>query len=93
MNKALIVENLAAKANVSKKDAGNVLDAFTEVVAEALANKEEIQLVGFGKFYAKPYKARKMSNYLGSGETKIIPAGVTPKFKAGKTFKDTVKGQ
>lgn len=93
MNKPEIIENIAAKAKVSKTDAEKCLDAFQEVVGEALAAKEEVQLVGFGKFYAKPYKARKIKNQFGSGKTTHIPAGVTPRFSAGKTLKDTVKGE
>ena len=50
MNKADLVDAIAAKAELSKKDAEKALKAFEEVVTEELKNGGKVQLVGFGTF-------------------------------------------
>lgn len=89
MNKTELIAAIAAKANITKKDAEEALKAFTEVVAEELENGEKIQLVGFGTFEVSERAAREGRNPK-SGEVMNIPASKTPKFKAGKALKDRV---
>lgn len=90
MNKSELVDVLAKKADLSKKDAKMVLDTFTEEVTKALTNKEEVRLTGFGKFTTSERKARKGRNPQ-TGEEIQIPARTVPKFKAGKNLKEAVK--
>lgn len=89
MNKAELVDAIANKAEVSKKDAEAVVKAFTEVVAEELKNDGKIQLVGFGTFEVSQRAARTGRNPQ-TKETITIPATKAPKFKAGKALKDAI---
>lgn len=89
MNKTELIAAIADKTELSKKDAEKVLKAFTDVVAEELKKGEKIQLVGFGTFEVSERAAREGKNPQ-SGETMVIPASKSPKFKAGKALKDLV---
>ena len=90
MNKNELIAELSAKANVSKKDAENVLNAFLETVQDAVKNGDKIQLVGFGSFEARERAARVGKNPQTGAEVQI-PACKVPVFKAGKAFKDLLK--
>ncbi len=85
-----MVDTLAKKADLSKKDAKLVLDTLTDEITKALTNKEEVRLTGFGKFTTSERKARKGRNPQ-TGEEIQIPARTVPKFKAGKNLKEAVK--
>ncbi|MDY6994805.1 MAG: HU family DNA-binding protein, partial [Pseudomonadota bacterium] len=50
VNKKDLVDAFSKKANVTKKDAESFVDAFVDVVSEALSKGEEVKLVGFGTF-------------------------------------------
>lgn len=89
MNKADLVEAMAEKAGVSKKDAEASLKAFTDVVAEELKKGEKIQLVGFGTFEVSERAARTGRNPQ-TGAEMTIAASKAPKFKAGKALKDSL---
>lgn len=86
MNRQDLINNVAAKADVSKKDAGNMIDAFTETVLEAVKNGEKVQLVGFGTFEAVE-KAERTGRNPHTGETITIPASRVLKFKPGSGVK------
>ena len=87
MNKTELVAAVAEKSELSKKDAEKVVKAFTDVVMEELKKGEKIQLVGFGTFEVSERAARTGRNPR-TGEDMTIPASKSPKFKAGKAFKD-----
>ena len=89
MNKAELVDAIAEKTELSKKDSEKALKAFTEVVADELAKGGKIQLVGFGTFEVAERAAREGRNPR-NGETMSIPASKAPKFKAGNALKDSV---
>ena len=89
MNKVELIAALADKADVSKKDAAKVLDAFTDTITEQLSQKEKITLVGFGTFETRERAARIGRNPQTGKEMKIA-ASVAPVFKAGKALKDAV---
>ena len=90
MNKTELVAAIAAKAEISKKDADKALAAFTETVIAELAKGEKVQLVGFGTFEARERAARNGINPL-TKKTIEIAATTVPAFKAGQAFKDAVK--
>lgn len=90
MNKAQLVEAIAKKTQITKKDTEATVNAFIEVVEEALAAGEKIQLIGFGTFETRSRKARTGRNPQKPGETVEIAASTAPVFKAGKAFKDAV---
>ena len=89
MTKAELIAALATKADVSKKDAEAVLNAFTATVTEELSKKEKISLVGFGTFETRERAARTGRNPQTGKELKIA-ASVAPAFKPGKALKDAV---
>ena len=92
MTKAELITALAQKADVSKKDAEAVLNAFTATVTEQLSKKEKISLVGFGTFETRERAARTGRNPQTGKEMKIA-ASVSPAFKAGKALKDAVNAK
>ena len=89
MNKTQLIEAVAAKADIKKKDAEAAVNAITEVIAEALKAGDKVQLVGFGTFEVKTRAARDGRNPK-TGETIKIAASKCPAFSAGKGLKDSV---
>lgn len=89
MNKTELIERIAVKAELSKKDAKDALEAALAVIQEAVVNGEPVQLVGFGTFSSSVRAARNGRNPL-TGEKMEIKAAKVPKFKAGKCFKDAL---
>lgn len=89
MNKSELIAALAAKAELSKKDAEKALGAFVDVVTEALKNGDKVQLVGFGTFESKERPARVARNPR-TGEEIKIEASKTASFKVGKALKDSI---
>lgn len=90
MTKAEFVDQLAAKSGLTKKDATTVVDAFVDVVTEALQKGEDVQFTGFGKFYVQSRAARQGIN----PQTKqpiTIEACNAPKFSAGQALKSALK--
>lgn len=91
MNKAQLIETVAIKAGVSKKEAEDVLKAFEKLVIERLRSKKEVTLTGFGTFSARERSARMGVDPQNPSAKIQIPAVTVPKFKAGKTLKDALK--
>jgi DNA-binding protein HU-beta len=89
MNKTELTAALAANSGLSKKDAEKALNAFVDVVTDALSNGDKVQVVGFGSFEVKDRPARTARNPR-TGEEIKIEASKAPVFKAGKALKDTV---
>lgn len=89
-NKSDLVEAVAGKTGMSKKDAGAALDALVETVTTALTNGDRVALVGFGTFETRKRGERKAKNPR-TGEEIIVAAANVPAFKAGKALKDAVK--
>jgi DNA-binding protein HU-beta len=92
MNKSELVDAMATAADISKAAAARALDAFVESVVGAVAKGEAVALVGFGTFDVSERAARTGRNPQ-TGAAMQIPAAKLPRFKAGKTFKETVKNQ
>ena len=89
MNKPELVAAIAQKSTQSQTDVNKFIDGFCGVVMEALANGEQIALLGFGTFKVSERAARKGRNPR-TGEVIDIAASKLPKFTAGKIFKDKV---
>ena len=89
MNKSELIAAIAAKTGETKKDAEATLNAFVDVVTNALVKGDKVQLVGFGTFEVRKRAARKGRNPQTKEEIKI-PASKAPVFKAGKALKDLV---
>ncbi|MBD2565573.1 MULTISPECIES: HU family DNA-binding protein [Nostoc] len=89
MNKGELVDAVATKANVTKKQADEVISAFLSVVTEAVANGEKVTLIGFGSFERRDRSEREGRNPK-TNEPMTIPATKVPAFSAGKQFKEKV---
>jgi len=89
LTKAELVDRVAAKSGLTKKDAGKAVDALFEAVTEALAGGERVQIVGFGTFEVRERAARRGRNPQ-TGADIQISARKIPAFKAGKALKDSV---
>ncbi|RXE95937.1 HU family DNA-binding protein [Pseudoalteromonas sp. PS5] len=88
MNKAQLVEKMAADAEISKAAASRALESFTGAVTDTLKEGGSVALVGFGTFTVKERAARTGRNPQTGAEIQI-PAANIPSFKAGKGLKDT----
>jgi DNA-binding protein HU-beta len=89
MNKTELINAVAEKAALSKKDAEAAVTAALDAVAAALAEGDEVRLVGFGTFEVKKREARIGRNPKTKEEIQI-PATKVPAFKPGKALKDIV---
>ena len=89
MNKTELIDAMASKTGLTKKNAEAALNAFVETVSEQLAQGDKISLVGFGTFEVAERAEREGRNPQ-TGETMKIAASKAPKFKAGKALKDMV---
>jgi len=90
MNKTDLINNIAKKSGLSKKDVETVLNGFLGEVATALSDGDKVQLIGFGTF-----ETRKRSGRVGrnpqTGTTITIPESTVPVFKAGNKLKEAIK--
>lgn len=90
MNKQGLVEKVAEKTGLTKKDATAAVDTLFDSIQEALKDGEKVQVIGFGNFEVRERAARKGRNPQ-TGEEITIAASKSPAFKAGKQLKDSVK--
>ena len=89
-NRKEIVNKLAKKANIPKRNAAMYLGILLEVIQLILARTGEVKLPGFGSFRAKALPERKGINPLTGKKTTFAP-GVRVSFKPGKPLKETVE--
>ena len=89
MNKTELINAVAEKAVLSKKDSEAAVTAALDVISAALAEGDEVRLVGFGTFEVKKRGAR-MGRNPRTKEEIPIPASKIPTFKPGKALKDAV---
>ena len=89
MNKTQLVDAVATKAGIKKKEAEAAVNAMTAAITDALKAGDKVQLVGFGTFEVKDRAARNGRNPK-TGETITIAASKAPAFSAGKALKDAI---
>ncbi len=89
MNKGELVDVVAEKASVTKKQADAVITAALDAIMSAVAEGDKVTLVGFGSFESRERKAREGRNPK-TGDKMEIPATKVPAFSAGKLFKEKV---
>ncbi|OWY63977.1 DNA-binding protein [cyanobacterium TDX16] len=89
MNKSELIDVIASKTNVTKKEADTILTAMTQTIVEVVSGGDKVSLVGFGSFEPRQRQAREGRNPK-SGEKMTIPATRIPAFSAGKLFKEKV---
>ena len=90
MNKTELINAVAAKAEISKKDAEKAIAAVFGSIEDALKAGDKVQLIGFGTFEVKERAARTGHNPK-TGASIEIAAAKVPSFKAGAALKTAVK--
>lgn len=89
MNKGELVDAIAIKANLSKKETEAVLTAVVDTIVEAVSEGNKVSLIGFGSFEQRERQAREGRNPK-TGEKMTIAATKVPVFSAGKLFREKV---
>jgi DNA-binding protein HU-beta len=89
MNKGELVDAIAGKANVTKREADTILSTAIDTIVEAVKDGDKVTLVGFGSFEKRERQQREGRNPK-TGESMTIAATTVPAFSAGKAFKETV---
>ena len=90
MNKAELIQAVAAKSGLAKKDAEAAVAAVVDAITDALKAGDKVSLVGFGTFAVKARAARTGKNPQ-TGEAIEIAACKVPAFAAGKALKDAIQ--
>jgi DNA-binding protein HU-beta len=90
VTKSEFVDQVADRAGLSKKDAGDAVDAVLVTIEDALKRGSDISFSGFGKFSVSQRSAREGRNPA-TGEKIQIAASKVPKFTAGAGLKKAVK--
>ncbi|MDJ0703258.1 MAG: HU family DNA-binding protein [Leptolyngbyaceae cyanobacterium MO_188.B28] len=89
MNKGELVDQIAERSGLSKKQSDAVLTATLESIVEAVSHGDKVTLVGFGSFEPRQRQERQGRNPQ-TGKELTIPATTVPAFSAGKLFKEKV---
>ena len=89
MTKAELINAIAEKGGLTKKDAEKALNAVTASITDALASGDKVQIVGFGTFEVRERSAKTAINPRTKAKIKVH-AKKAPAFKAGKALKDAV---
>ena len=89
MNKDDLIGKVASSVGLSKTDAAKSVDAVFSNITSALKGGNEVRLVGFGTFLVANRAATTVRDPI-TGESIHIPAKKVPKFRAGKSLKETV---
>ncbi len=89
MNKAQLVDAVAAASDISKASAARAVDALLQAISDSLKQGEVVSITGFGNFSVRHRDAR-MARNPRTGESVHVPASKLPVFKAGKSLKDAV---
>jgi DNA-binding protein HU-beta len=89
MNKGELIETIAAKAQVTKKEADAILSAMMDTTVEVVSEGDKVTLVGFGSFERRERQAKEGRNPK-TGEKMLIAATRVPGFAPGKLFKEKV---
>lgn len=87
MNKSELIAEVAARTDMTKKEAEMAVMAALDIIRDSVAKNDPVQIVGFGTFERRDRAARIGRNPRTGEETKI-PATKVPAFKAGKAFKE-----
>jgi DNA-binding protein HU-beta len=89
MNKNELIASVAEKADLTKAQAADALEAVLGGITGSLSSGEEVRLIGFGNFIVADRKASTARNPQ-TGATIQVPASKAPRFKPGKALKEAV---
>jgi integration host factor subunit beta len=89
MTKSELIDAIAARGELTKARAEEVVNCVFEVMSQALEKGDGIEIRGFGSFTVRPYKPYNGRNPR-TGEAVPVPAKRLPFFKVGKELKELV---
>jgi DNA-binding protein HU-beta len=89
MTKAELIEEVAEKTELTKRDVTHIVDTLLESIKGALQKGEKVQLIPFGSFETRKRKAREGRNPK-TGEKLVIAARTVPAFHPGKDLRESV---
>ncbi|MBX3267895.1 MAG: HU family DNA-binding protein [Acidobacteria bacterium] len=89
MTKADLVERVAVEAELTKKDAEQLVEIVLDSIIHSLNEGEKIELRGFGSFRIRERNSRKGRNPK-TGAAVDIPAKRVAYFKPGKELKELI---
>jgi nucleoid DNA-binding protein len=90
MTKIELIDRVADKVDLSKKEVERILETIIGSVQDALKNSEKVSLTGLGTFVVRERKAR-MARNPKTGSPVPVPAKRAPKFKPGKELKEILQ--
>lgn len=93
MNKASLIEKIAAAISLNRKNVEDVVEKMIDLIIKELKSGGKVSLVGFGTFEARVRHTRGGVNPQKPNERIQIPEVRVAKFKTGKTLKDALKGK
>ena len=89
MNKVEFKKYMASRYSITQEEANNIIDVFTDGIMSALSDKHEVQLIGFGNFFASKVETREGRNPR-TGEKLQIKSYYQPRFKVSQKLKNAV---
>ncbi|HZO61514.1 MAG TPA: HU family DNA-binding protein [Gaiellaceae bacterium] len=92
MTKQEFVDAVAQRSGLSRREAGQAVEAVLDTITDTLKKRDQINFTGFGKFATSERKARMGVNPRNPGQKVHIPAATVPKFTAGSALKQSVRG-
>jgi DNA-binding protein HU-beta len=90
VTKAEVITEIAQKTGIDKADVAHTVEAFFNVVKQAMAEGENIYVRGFGSFVNKK-RARKIARNISKNTAIIIDEHFVPSFKPAKVFVEKIK--
>jgi DNA-binding protein HU-beta len=92
VTKQEFVDAVAQRSGLSRREAGQAVEAVLDTITDALKKRDSINFTGFGKFATSERKARMGVNPRNPSQKVHIPAATVPKFTAGSGLKQAVRG-
>jgi len=92
VTKQEFVDAVSSRSGLSRRDAAKAVDAVLDSITTALKRGDQVSFTGFGKFSTQFRKERQGVNPRNPGQKVTIPAATVPKFSAGSTLKQAVRG-
>ncbi|HBR85793.1 MAG TPA: DNA-binding protein [Firmicutes bacterium] len=87
-----LIDDVAARARLTKKDAEAAINSVFAGITEGLTTDGKVLISGFGIFEVKETKARRGVNP-SNGDKINIPASKRVTFRVSSTLKDAIKGE
>jgi len=92
VTKQEFVDTVAQRSGLSRRDAAKAVDAVLDSITDALRRRQDVAFTGFGKFTTQNRAERQGVNPRNPSQKVTIPAATVPKFSAGSSLKQAVRG-